>query len=40
MFRYLFGSGDDAQGIPPATFSVSFPVAYLSLFRPKMFFFS
>ena len=39
MFRYLFGSDGDAQGTPPDTFSVAFPGAYLSLFRPKMFFF-
>ncbi len=40
MFRYLFGSDRDAQeGTPPDTFSMSFPGAYISLFRPKMFFF-
>jgi hypothetical protein len=38
MFRYRFGS-EGAQGTPPATFSVQFPGAYLSLFRPKVFFF-
>ncbi len=38
MYRTLFGS-ENALGTPPATFSVAFPVAYLSLFRPKMFFF-
>jgi hypothetical protein len=38
MFRYLFGS-EGAYGTPPATFSASFPGAYLSLFRPKMLFF-
>ncbi len=39
MFRYLFGSDGDAQGTPPDTFSVAFSGAYLSLFRPKMFFY-
>ena len=38
MFRYLFGS-EGAYGTPPATFSASFPGAYLSLFRPKTVFF-
>ena len=38
MYRYLFGS-EGAYGTPPATFSASFPGAYLSLFRPKLFFF-
>ena len=28
-----------AYGTPPASFSASFPGAYLSLFRPKMLFF-
>ena len=37
MFRYLFGS-EEAYGTPPATFSASLPGAYLSLFRPKVFF--
>ena len=38
MYRYLFGS-EGAYGTPPATFSASFPGAYISLFRPKLFFF-
>jgi hypothetical protein len=38
MFRYLVGS-EGAQGTPPATFSIQFPGAYLSLFRPKDFYF-
>jgi hypothetical protein len=38
MYRCLFGS-EGAYGTSPNDFSVSFPGAYLSLFRPKPFFF-
>jgi hypothetical protein len=37
MSRYLLGS-EEAYGTPPATFSASFPGAYLSHFRPKILF--